>query len=82
MDRKNKKDYYYLRDQQLVDRYTHVDYHHSFKNEDVEASAEGLGGSSIKRGNNIINLEQYFREKSKQLLDKQVIQDILDEIPF
>lgn len=77
-----RHDYEALRHRKLHDRYTSIDYHHPFKGEDVEASAEGLGGSSIKRGNNIITQEQYFREKSKQLLNKEMIQEMLDELPF
>ncbi|HEY8436172.1 MAG TPA: hypothetical protein VIK63_03875 [Haloplasmataceae bacterium] len=78
----NRYDYHALRHRKLHDRYTKIDYHNPFKGEDVEFSAEGLGGSSIKRGHNIINQEQYFREKSKQLVDKEALQEMIDELPF
>lgn len=44
---RKKNSYDALRKQQLYDRYTHVDYHDPFKGEDVEASVEGLGGSTV-----------------------------------
>lgn len=76
---KQRKNYKELNRKALVDRYTNLDSNDPFKEEFAEESAEGLGGSSIKRGNNIINQEQYFRDMSKLLLNKEALEDMLEE---
>jgi hypothetical protein len=79
-ERHDYRNYKELNRRANYDRQTNINPNNPFRNEMVEFSAEGLGGSHMKRGNNIINREQYFREKTKEVLNKSMIEDLLEEL--
>ena len=74
------KNYKRLNSLANVDRHSWINPEQLFQNEVAEESAEGLGGSKVKRGNNIINQEMYFKERSKSTINQSMIEDMLEEL--